>query len=808
MSSKFFSVILPSHNGANHIRRMLTSIRSQTFRDYELIVVCDACTDNTEEIAQDFHADKILTVDYQRDGLARNAGLDVAEGKWILFADDDDWFLHEYCFEQLAKRLRKLEKDTPCDVLDFSFVWHSQGYKIPDPAECFVMVWCRAWRREFIGSNRFNDKPYGSDKDFFHDMIQENTKAVVSMWNIPIYYYNYLREGSMTSEEKKHTFLNLIVTHHDEPWEIGKPFFDMLEHQRCVDMNKVAVTLVQDGEEGDLPWMDLLSNYSYPVHILSSKEHVGVANARNAGLLDSKSDWVMFCDFDDMLADVDSLSCMIDHFPTDDVDVIWCKVMRESKWFTNVIYMNCVDEANFSNTDGKMYRRQFLIDNNITFSQDAGFFYDHHFNSIVLALANPWRIKALTTDIYPYCKTLRQDSYRHNIAARDVMFKTAVPRDILIAEELKTRGLDHEYRRTLMKAVCREYMAVCTEDGQNNSQYPMFLPFFLQHYDIISSMPDADVEPILEEARIEVFNEIQNVYNEHKLEYYLLNDNISFREWIGKIKGLEDITPLPPENDTSMPSPAPEPIVIPSTVQDPRIVVYCGTYDVYLNMVASAKSVLCNIPVNKIYFLTEDDTFPYDIPDIIETINVKNQPYFPHDGPNYDNSWTWMCMMRAAYPEIFPQYDKILSLDIDIVFNDNVSDLWDYNLDDYYLAGVPERQRQKSSADPLYINFGVVMMNLAKLRQDNCQQRIIDILNTRKVDCPEQGAFNEVCAGHILELPADYNYTTYSHITGDAQRQRILHYAGQRFWRHYSSVKQYADLTWQEVMERQAKLHE
>ena len=165
-----------------------------------------------------------------------------------------------------------------------------------------------------------------------------------------------------------------------------------------------------------------------------------------------------------------------------------------------------------------------------------------------------------------------------------------------------------------------------------------------------------------------------------------------------------------------------------------------------------------------------------------------------------------MCMMRAAYPEIFSKYDKVLSLDIDIVMDDKVADLWDYDLNGYYLAGVPERQRQKTSSDPLYINFGVVLMNLAMLRDDDKQEEIIRILNTQKVDCPEQGAFNKACAGKILELPADFNYTTYSHITGDAQKQRIIHYAGQKFWRHYKMVKKYSDLDWDEVMKRQSEL--
>lgn len=806
-----FSIILPTHNGENRISHAVASVKAQSYTDWELIVVLDSCTDDSKKAVENIFIDNLkeldkvtfIEIDAHRDGLARNAGLNAATGEWILFLDDDDMFLHEYCFELLAEKVDKIDTD----VLDFSFIWKGKGHKTPSPQECFTMVWCRAWRRSFIGDNRFTDLPYGSDSEFTHRMVIDNPDTTVTMWNRTIYYYNYMREGSLTAMEKEHTYLNIIVTHYDEPWELGKPFFDMLEHQRCVDMSKVTVTLVQDGPYGSLPWQELLGCYHYDTNLITMKEHVGVADCRNSALLASESDWVMFCNFDDMLADVDSLSMLIENFPNNETDVIWFKMMQECKWFTGHVYMNCVDAANFDNTDAKMYRRQFLIDNHILFDRRTGLHYDHAFNSIVLAIVKPWMIRMLTTQFYPYCKTFRADSYRHTLGAFKEKMETAVARDILIAEELRERGLEHEFRRAVAKVFCREYYALYTDSRDNNTLSREFSDFFARYYEEFLKLPEADIDPVLSEAETEVYNLIQNLYNEHKQEYYILNDELPFADWLKQQLPDAKIDPVAVIEENLTPVPEEE-IDGEISDRDARIVVYCGTYDTYLNMVASAKSVLCNIPVDKIYFLIEDDKFPYEIPDIIQTINVSDQQYFPKDGPNYDNSWTWMCMMRAAYPELFPQYSKILSLDIDIVLNDNVSDLWDYDLDGYYLAGVPERQRQKSTADPMYINFGVVMMNLDKLREDNCQQQIIDILNTTRVDCPEQGAFNRVCAGHILELPADYNYTTYSHITGDAMKPRIIHYAGQKFWRHYAMVKRYSDQSWDAVMERQARLHE
>ena len=76
MSKPFFSVIVPAHNAEGFIRKTLDSVAMQDFKDYELIVVCDRCTDNTYNVACEYdHLVPTITVietDYGMDGLARN----------------------------------------------------------------------------------------------------------------------------------------------------------------------------------------------------------------------------------------------------------------------------------------------------------------------------------------------------------------------------------------------------------------------------------------------------------------------------------------------------------------------------------------------------------------------------------------------------------------------------------------------------------------------------------------------------------------------------------------------------------------
>ena len=191
MSKPFFSVIIPIHNAAKYMRKGLDSIRDQSFTDYELILVCDSCTDNTVSLACEYDA-TILEVEYGRAGMSRNAGLDVATGEWILFMDDDDWYLPG-AFQAIADELTR-QKDI--DILAYAFEWKGVGLTIQKPDTVKVAVWNKAWRREFIGDNRFPDWIHTDDLGFARKM---HPKARFGFLNVPLYYYNFLREGSVSA---------------------------------------------------------------------------------------------------------------------------------------------------------------------------------------------------------------------------------------------------------------------------------------------------------------------------------------------------------------------------------------------------------------------------------------------------------------------------------------------------------------------------------------------------------------------------------------------------------------------------------
>ncbi len=193
-----FSVIIPAHNEEAYISKALDSVKAQSFTDYECIVVCDACTDKTADIARSYGF-KVIEVNAHSSGAARNAGLEIAQGEWILFCDADDWYLHEYAFEMLAERVGSANED----VLIFSLIWKNYGYgptRSPK-GTIFTHVANKCWRRSSIGTIRFphDTGTVGEDACFWDKMTSKGIR--ISEWDMPLYYYNYLRPGSKSVQQ-------------------------------------------------------------------------------------------------------------------------------------------------------------------------------------------------------------------------------------------------------------------------------------------------------------------------------------------------------------------------------------------------------------------------------------------------------------------------------------------------------------------------------------------------------------------------------------------------------------------------------
>ena len=206
------------------------------------------------------------------------------------------------------------------------------------------------------------------------------------------------------------------------------------------------------------------------------------------------------------------------------------------------------------------------------------------------------------------------------------------------------------------------------------------------------------------------------------------------------------------------------------------VVAMACTENWYHYLAVDIYSLLKTTPaVKKIYLLLETDNIN-DIPELkkviekypveIKLINFNNMidDLIEKDNVNRDTEFTNFCFARLALPSIVEE-EKVLYLDTDAIVLKDISELWNINIDNYYLAGCKDLgafERDNISSrlgiTGKYINSGVLLMNLKKIREDNIYKKWFETINKRQLIFPDQDAINLVCQKGIIYIPAENNF--------------------------------------------------
>lgn len=255
-----------------------------------------------------------------------------------------------------------------------------------------------------------------------------------------------------------------------------------------------------------------------------------------------------------------------------------------------------------------------------------------------------------------------------------------------------------------------------------------------------------------------------------------------------------------------------------------RVVVYASTRNQYDKMEAAAKSLLLTNVIDKVYFLTEDETYPNVLPSCIETINVSadEERYFYKESPNFNCVWTYMTLQRLTLYDRLASHDRALYLDTDTIVMDNISELFDMDMEGYYYAAVldanvctqkifalKEIEDQSFRLQPrveytynTYYNAGVLLCNLRALR-DGTGRKMLRMINTEPLMFKDQDAINIVCENKIINLPAIYNSAP---MTARAKDPKIVHLSTTKEGRLIDIYNTYKAMPWSWI-EKQMELN-
>jgi glycosyltransferase involved in cell wall biosynthesis len=124
------SVVIPLYNKGPYIERAITSVMSQSFQDFELIVVDDGSTDGGGEIVEAIRNPLLKLVRQENQGVsaARNRGIELARGEWIAFLDADDAWKPGFLEEIMNLRRLFPEAGALVTAYEFIDIDGSQGF--------------------------------------------------------------------------------------------------------------------------------------------------------------------------------------------------------------------------------------------------------------------------------------------------------------------------------------------------------------------------------------------------------------------------------------------------------------------------------------------------------------------------------------------------------------------------------------------------------------------------------------------------------------------------------------------------------
>ena len=125
------SVIIPTYNRADLVRQAVASVKAQTYRDFEIVVVDDGGTDGTYEVLSAGPELRVLRHPHRRGvAAARNLGVAAARGEWLAFLDSDDLWLPD----KLARQILLLEGQPELLICQTDETWVRRGVRVNKPA--------------------------------------------------------------------------------------------------------------------------------------------------------------------------------------------------------------------------------------------------------------------------------------------------------------------------------------------------------------------------------------------------------------------------------------------------------------------------------------------------------------------------------------------------------------------------------------------------------------------------------------------------------------------------------------------------
>ncbi len=167
----------------------------------------------------------------------------------------------------------------------------------------------------------------------------------------------------------------------------------------------------------------------------------------------------------------------------------------------------------------------------------------------------------------------------------------------------------------------------------------------------------------------------------------------------------------------------------------------------------------------------------------------------------YQGRLNGITFIRYALAEILPQLDRVVYLDADILFTGDIKTLWDESLDGKTVGVVEDhsltsqnRPEKIALSSKSYFNAGVMLIDLAKWRENDTFQHLTSVHSSREQwEYNDQDVLNKVLDEQAHYLDAKFNAQTYTIMHSDVTSPVVVHFTGQEKPWHLSSAHPYTE---------------
>lgn len=302
MNNPLISIIIPAFNVENFIFHCINSIISQSYKHFEILIINDGSTDSTMNLCQKLveKDNRIRLINILNQGVsnARNIGIDLSGGEYIMFVDADDW-LAQNTLEKCVNHQLKFQSD----IVFFSFIrvsgstfindtYLKRNYGVfnredlfkrrvvgysdgqisePTKTDAYNTPWAKLYKRIVIGDIRYIERAKVGMEDVLFNIEVINASTTFSYLDEYLYYYRLDNPNSLTKTDTNslyHKFEKLF-NHIESGIFFNESYQSNLNNRVACSIINICLSLTHNNNR-----MGLLNEWMYLNTILHSKRYI------------------------------------------------------------------------------------------------------------------------------------------------------------------------------------------------------------------------------------------------------------------------------------------------------------------------------------------------------------------------------------------------------------------------------------------------------------------------------------------------------------------------------------------------------